>query len=94
MDLPSLSREWFEAMQLQGGMTGQSGRVASIEYSSPHELLPIRLEVVQDHNMETPGLPSSRSDLRSNRMLVEAEINQVASGCDTLLSSHKKAQGG
>ena len=94
MDLPSLSREGLEAMQFQGRMAGQRGRVASVEHCSPHELQPCRLEVVQDHNMETPGLPSSRSDLGSNRMLVEAEIDQVASGCDTLLSSHKNTQAG
>ena len=80
MELPGLLCERLEAVQLECCMAGQGCWVASVEDRGPHELLPRRLEIVQDHDVEAPGLPSPCSDLRSNRMLIEAEITQLDSG--------------
>jgi hypothetical protein len=94
LELRSLSREQLEAMQLECSMAPKRSWVAGVEYRGSHQLLPSRLEVVQDHNVAAPGLPSSCRDLRSDCMLIEAEIDQLTSSCDTLLLSHEKAQGG
>ena len=90
--LPGLLCERLEAVQLECCMAGQGCWVASVEDRGPHELLPRRLEIVQDHNVEAPGLPSPCGDLRSNRMLIEAEITQLDSGRHTLLPFCELAQ--
>jgi hypothetical protein len=87
-------RERFESMQLECGVTGQGRWVASIKYRSPHELPSSRHGVVQDHDMSPHDCQRLGSELRSNGVLVEADMGQLRAGGDTVLPGRQKEHSG
>jgi hypothetical protein len=93
MELFSLSCKRLESMQFKRRVAGQRSGVTGIKDGSPHDLLPSRLEVVHDHDVEPPRLPSPRRDLSSNRVLREAAFGELVSSGHTQLLVNEEAQG-